>query len=619
MRMVFTLVLTCSAAMAGQPFTDLVGNVPTGKVQWDEKSPLRTPYITWGGESATFAANGLSLKTTSDSIYGKMGVNLDLVNGDDFVQQVRDYKSGKSPFLRGTYRMIGMAAESVSQDPDTQPICILQMTWSLGDHIVSRQNVKTLADLKGTTGIIQTGGPHVGLVDDALKAANLTWNDINVIWAKDLSITDQSPAAMFRNTPNADWCCVISPDMIGLTGGLQATGSGAEGTIKGAHVVVSTSELSRSIADTYWVRKDFYQNHRDLLQKFVAGYLQGCNRVIELRKAYEDKGSKDYENLLKFMQLTFGKEVCPSLDPDTHGMILDLNWVGLPGNVAFFTETNNPNGFEAFAKNSIDMATAQGYAKNLSPTALIPAQLDYSRIASLGGLGQVQIAKTGSTTKVVRKDKFKAEAVEREIENFNQEEMDSRTIYSFTVNFEPNQITFPVRQYEKELSEVASKASKFGNAIIAVRGHSDPSKTLMEMVRAGMKNGILKRSGSKESGYRYSLKGQPFDITNTKEIVSAIERGDFDGVAGHNPRDTYQAAVNLSRRRAENFIDSLASWCEKNDYPFDKSQIKAQGVGIREPFIARPRNFDDAMQNMRVEFRLVRVDAEAQQADDFDF
>ena len=44
-----------------------------------------------------------------------------------------------------------------------------------------------------------------------------------------------------------------------------------------------------------------------------------------------------------------------------------------------------------------------------------------------------------------------------------------------------------------------------------------------------------------------------------------------------------------------------------------------QGVGIAEPFIAKPRSMDEAKQNMRVEFRLIRVSAEVTQESDFDF
>ena len=47
--------------------------------------------------------------------------------------------------------------------------------------------------------------------------------------------------------------------------------------------------------------------------------------------------------------------------------------------------------------------------------------------------------------------------------------------------------------------------------------------------------------------------------------------------------------------------------------------MQAVGVGIREPFIAKPGNMEEAKQNMRVEFRLLRVTAEAASGSDFDF
>ncbi len=45
--------------------------------------------------------------------------------------------------------------------------------------------------------------------------------------------------------------------------------------------------------------------------------------------------------------------------------------------------------------------------------------------------------------------------------------------------------------------------------------------------------------------------------------------------------------------------------------------VQPIGMGIAEPLIAKPRNADEAAQNRRVEFRLVKVQAEA--TDDFDF
>jgi len=97
------MVATTVHAQQKRTFESLVGGVEVAPV---ENSPItQVPFITWGGDVSTFVANG-GLVTTPQSIYGKAGLNLKLVPGDDFEQQVRDYLTGKSPYLRGTYHMV---------------------------------------------------------------------------------------------------------------------------------------------------------------------------------------------------------------------------------------------------------------------------------------------------------------------------------------------------------------------------------------------------------------------------------------------------------------------------------------------------------------------------------
>ena len=162
-----------------------------------------------------------------------------------------------------------------------------------------------------------------------------------MVWASDLTGSSRSPAEIFRQNPDVGACFVITPDMIGLTGGLQDTGTGAEATVKGARVLVSTADLSRSIADVYVCRKDFYDSHRQLVTKFVAAYFKACEQVIELKKAYETRGSAEYMKLLKLTQSIYGKETIPTLEEDAHGLLSDCTFAGYPGNVAFFTQKNN--------------------------------------------------------------------------------------------------------------------------------------------------------------------------------------------------------------------------------------------------------------------------------------
>ncbi len=602
----FLSMMVAILAHGEQSFKSLVGPVRVGNVKSTHQIDL--PFIAWGGDIATFYANG-GITTKPGSIFQKEGLDFKLVNGDDFIQQVRNYMSGKTPFLRGTFRMIGQASEVINSDPRTKGVAILQMTWSQGDHLVSRGNIKSVSDLKGKKIALQQGGPHVGMLDDILRTAKLNWEDVDIVWCKDLAGTPNSPAEMFRKNSDIVACCVISPDMLGLCGGLQTKGSGAEGTVKGSKVLVSTAEMSRSIADIYVCRKDFYDSHRDLVQKFVIGYLKAVEEVIDLKAQYEKNGSKKYMALLKLAQDIFGKDVVPTLEEDAHGMLCDCKFVGYPGNVAFFTQKNNMHGFDVMNEAAMSLAVSRGYAS--IKCALLPPSFNYKSSAFLNKLNKTDISK---------QDKFRAEAVVSEIEELScAGGLDDKTIVSFTVNFKPNQTEFHIDQYGAEFQRVVEMADKYGNAVIAVRGHTDPTKTLLEMVKAGLQKGILRRSGSKSTGYHYSLNGKPLDLNNTKQLVDYIKAGEFDNVPGYNPRATMQAALNLSRKRAEAVRDAVIKYAHTKGLEIDKSQIQPVGVGVREPFIAKPRNAAEAEQNMRCEFRLIRVEAETTNSSEFDF
>jgi len=289
-------------------------------------------------------------------------------------------------------------------------------------------------------------------------------------------------------------------------------------------------------------------------------------------------------------------------------LLVDCTFVGYPGNVTFFTQQGNLIGFEAFQKAALDLAVNRGYARERM--GLFPSGLDYQSPLFLKYLTKTQLE---------RGERFRAEAVQSEIELLSAGGgLDDRTILSFTINFEPNQTEFSPVQYGAEFQRVVETAAKFGNAVVAIRGHADPSKTLLDLVKAGMAKGVLKRVGT-PGNYSYSLSGRPLDIGATADLVKLIETGAFDGVPDNNPRETLQAALNLSRSRAEAVLGSIVEYAKGKGLAMDKSQIQPVGVGIREPFVAKPANMDEAKKNMRVEFRVVRVAAEASKPADFDF
>lgn len=597
-----------SPSSPSTPATPAAGarrQVDRGKVVTGDA--IRVPYILWGGDIATFHGNG-GLKTTENSIFHDNALVVELVDGNDFNKQITDYTSGRSPFLRGTFRMIGLAAERVSDTPGAEPIVFLQMTWSAGDHLVGREDIKTIADLKGKTIAIQKDGPHIGMLDDVLKTGKLSWKDVTVKFTDDIT-GPGSPPALFKSDDSIDAAFAITPDMLGITGGLDATGSGAEGTVKGARVVVSTAELSHSIADVYAVRKDYWEANKDKVQAFTNAYLRSVEEVVALGKQYNASGSDEYLDLLQMAQDIYGKDAIPTLEEDAHGLLMDCSFVGHPGNVAFFTDESLVYGFADFNKRTQELAVREGYAKKATP--VLPSPIDWNSAAIIQGLKKTQVD---------NKARFKAEALLNEVEGMDADGvLDSRTLVSFTINFQPNQTSFDASQYSEEYKRVMDLSARFGNAAVVIRGHSDTTLVLRDAVKAGMENGKIKRSGS-SGNYSYFLDGRPLDLDDQKKMVELIQTSDaFRPVGGIDPRKTMQAALNLSRERATAVRESLLAYARQNAVRMDESQIQAQGVGIREPLVARPRNPDEAAVNMRVEFRLVRVSAEAMTQADFDF
>src|SRR5262249_46795190 len=150
---------------------------------------------------------------------------------------------------------------------------------------------------------------------------------------------------LMRKDASINACFAITPDMLGLTGGPDKTGTGADGTVKGARVLVSTVQMNRSIADVYACRSDFFQANKELVEKFAAGYLKACEELVALKdKAKEGKDQnavKAYRDVLKMTMEIYnkgaekGKEPIPTLD-DASGLIDDAEFVYLNGNVHWF-------------------------------------------------------------------------------------------------------------------------------------------------------------------------------------------------------------------------------------------------------------------------------------------
>ena len=334
--------------------------------------------------------------------------------------------------------------------------------------------------------------------------------------------------------------------------------------------------------------------------------LPHCEVVMEAKKKYNDgKGkSPEYIAMLRMAQGFFGKEALPTIEVDAHGLVSDAALARLPGNVSFFTDPGLIYGFNQKKKETFALMKEIGIIGEIYD--FDTARWDWKEIASLAGLEYVP-------------PKMSPHIVAGEgVDLFPGDSLDEKTIVSFTIKFQTNQQEFSPTAYADDFRRVIDQLQVFGNTVIVVRGHADPTQTLVDFLRAGMKTGIIKQTGSKAEGYRYFLAdGTPLDLSKTAEVIAAIQKGDFSG-SSPNPIETMQAALTLSQNRAAQVRTAVIAFAQQKGLKLDVSQIQASGVGVKEPIIPKPANKAQAEENMRVEFRLLRVPAEAVKTEDFD-
>jgi ABC-type nitrate/sulfonate/bicarbonate transport system substrate-binding protein/outer membrane protein OmpA-like peptidoglycan-associated protein len=551
-----SLVVTCAfgAETTIKPL-DSILNPRVGDVKSGGTTTL--PIITWGGEFGTLCANGNSILTTPNSLFGKAGLKFKLSRMDDFQKQVDLYMSGGTPYLRGTLGMINSAMDVLSQDPRTKPVIIYQLTWSSGgDCVVVKPGIDSIKDLRGKTVAIQSFGPHmIDYAGAVLKDGGLTMKDVNIVWTKDITGTEDSPGEVFRK-PEVSAAFVISSDASVLTS-KGTVGTGADASVKGARTLMSTKSANRIIADVYAVRSDYFKSHRGEVQKFVHSLLLAAQEVSDI---FKNKSSRisDYKKTV-----TAGATILfdsPQAVGDADGLFGDCEYVGFAGNVKFFTDEKWPRSFGNVTEELQAILLSSNLLKR--KYGLEQANWNYSDL------------KAGLTgTELVVLPKFKTEEVSKIIaKKESTGTLGEGELFSFEIFFQPNQNDFGADLYSGAFKKAIDLASTYGGALMLIQGHSDPL-------------GYLKK---KQSGAD--------DV-----VLKKIE----------------QAGKNLSLTRAMAVRNSLMDYAKAQGVALDVSQFTVNGVGFGHPKTGMcgkqpcaPKTKDQWLSNMRVVFKIIQIEAE---------
>ena len=515
---------------------------------------LPLPLITWGGDIATIYANGNQVETGRASLFAKSNLKVRLAREDVLSRQLDNYLACRSPFLRGTMGMLGQVAEVTDRDPRTKMVVIYQLTWSAGgDALVVKGGVRQPQELRGKSIALQAYGPHVDYLAKVLRDAGLTLKDVKLRWVKDLTGTQESPRAALAQA-DIDAAMVIIPDALALTSGGKV-GTGAEDSVKGARILLSTKTANRIISDVYAVRSDFLQANRPRVESLVRSLLLAEESLALLMKK---KGTPEYRATIS----AAAKLLLDSADAvqDTEAMYGDASFAGWRGNVTFFGDPKNPRSFDALGAEIDEALVAAGL--RAKPAAYAHAKWDYNALKA--GL---------ANTEGVEAPRFDAPTVTQVVTRRAQkDQLEQGQLFTFAVQFKPNQNTFTASEYGKEFERAINLAATYGGAVITVEGHADP----LAYVRT-------KKQGE------------------TELVLSRIR----------------QSARNLSLTRANAVRDSVVEYAKQKGVRLDPSQLAVVGHGIDRPKSGMcgtdpcpPATEAQWLANMRVEFRIIQVEAE---------
>lgn len=530
---------------------------PLSKVLTPRLKPIETAaktlyVITWGGDVSL-------IHGVEEGLFRNAGLDMTPTLENDFSKQIQAVLDGKTPYLRGTLGMINAAAE-VFKAAGTDLVVIVQLTWSVGgDTVTVRQPIRTPHDLRGKSIALQLYGPHMDYMANVLGNAGINPSQVQLRWFKELTLptydtqsTIVDAVSAFTANDKMDAVMAISPDALKLTS--QGTvGTGAEGSVKGARILLSTKTASRIIADVYAVRKDYFDTHRAEVQKFVHTLLRSQELLAELLANKPSQPAKYRQMLARSADVLLG---APQATADVESMLGDCEFVFHAGNVAFFTGVGTTRTLTTLTEEIQPAFVDMGLMAKRFP--LQGAGWDYNQLAT--GLKQTKSAPTPQF------DPARAQqTIERQLAVEPKTWETEGTLFVIEINFDPNQSVFAEDRYANDYKKALSIAQTYGGALVVIEGHSDPL-------------GILQAQQKSERA----------------EVLEQMR----------------QVAKNLSLARANAVRSSFVQYSKDHGISIDQSQFIAIGRGVELPKFNPPRTKEEWVANRRVRFLIKQVEAE---------
>jgi NitT/TauT family transport system substrate-binding protein len=380
---------------------------------------------------------------------------VELVLMDDPIVMRDAYSTGDVHIGWGTLDMLPLFMDAFvneqgkPEDTRVMPRVFQQVDWSNGgDGIVVRENIKTVADLRGKRIGLARNSPSHYFVLNMLVAGGVQPADLDMSFYK----TAFEAARAFYQEKDMAGAASWSPDIYNLA------------NVRGNRMLVTTKTANKLITDIWFARADFATDHPQIIEALVRGIFDGMEALKE---------AKNKQHCAELMAKGYS---IPSAD--TIKMFDDAHNTNWAENYQFFLNQNNPANFERVWNQAYYLYRQVGSISNR------PVPFDQVMDDSI-------IRKLGQDEKYAKqKDEYRVQFTPQAAAAVKAES-DEVVTKTVVIHFFPNSwdldktITRQVDGKDVEepydpnvknvLDDVAGLAAQFGAARIVIEGHTDAS------------------------------------------------------------------------------------------------------------------------------------------------
>lgn len=331
-------------------------------------NPLKVSIVSFHGYAPALVANGNSLTTRPNSIYQRLGVNVEFVIQDDIPTLTTIFEAGSAHCAWRTSDFWAQEQPNLrNSGHDARAIMVVDNTQGADAVIARDPSIRRIEDLVGKRVALLQYTPSHGMLLDAIDNSSLSARAKAQIQMVFINVDEGTAGvrAAFESG-SVDAAVLWDPD---LALALRA---------QGAHVVYSTQVATNLIYDIIVCDSRVLSNaaNRGAIQNFVGGWFEGVTQS----RAHKDNAVSALVHTEEFFQLLSHDRG----DAFIKSLFDNLVWTGLDDNMRILGLVGGTNYYESVYRRFDRIYRAAGTLANPSSPVISPADsFDYRFVTAL--------------------------------------------------------------------------------------------------------------------------------------------------------------------------------------------------------------------------------------------